>query len=222
MNKEYEYVDEHTLKENMTRFLGDLLVEHEKQSRKNYFRFLIRQWLILIGCVCAVFLVGFIVIEYLYSQNLILTSSITLDTAKVLVGPCITINGLLITLMPVIAFFCVREVEESQKINDDRLKDKEGKRDPGIGLIVTQIRVYMRQTSHNTKVGVLKYVRVHIIVSLISLLILILGYVGLTSTNPLYFIGIDFILLSLLVSGVLPIISVALSETFISEKSLDV
>src|ERR1035437_7753301 len=136
-----------------------------------------------------------------------------LDIAKTLVAPIVTVNGFCITLVPVISFDYLAQIKEEQKEMIDDLKEEKKKfSDPEDLKVMETVIECCNAFWHNLRAGIMRYVRLFIIVSLLLLISAISSYVVLAYVNPYYFILLDSFVLFFNLFGIAPIIKRALQE----------
>jgi hypothetical protein len=194
------------------------IVDLEKWVQTNFYWLLLKQWLIYVGTVPIGMLLGYAIG---YSRVIPIgsypTQSQINDISKSIIAPSMTMNGLFIAFVPVIAFFFIAEIKEKQKSADEDLLGERKQFTEAEDLRIFDLAFDLANAFfHNYRVGVLKYTRTYLVASLFSLFFLLLSYVGLDSNQ---FILVDLILLVLLLAGVIPIINAALSEPSLKIKT---
>ena len=125
-----------------------------------------------------------------------------------IIAPSITISGLFITLTPVISFFFLSEAKEMEKEgreDKEKIRKEIGDDKKAIMELDNMVK-YEHVFFHNLRSGILNYVRTYVSIALFSLFILLGTYI---INSGLFFIS-DILILALLLTGVFPIISVAL------------
>lgn len=182
----------------------------EKDANEDFYRLLLRKWLSVIGVVFIIMVSLGIILSFFVSISP-LSSSNTQDIAKTIIAPSITSYGFFLTSVPVISFFYAQEIKEDQKETIEVYEELK-KIVTGEDLkIVNSFSLLFNTILHNLRIDILRYVRTYLITSIIALFSAIYLYVILTFVNAERFIVIDFSLLIIILLGIFPIISIALS-----------
>jgi len=136
-----------------------------------------------------------------------------LDIAKTLVAPIVTVNGFLHNPCSSYKFLLSCPNKRRTKRNDRRLKRGKKKfSDPEDLKVMETVIECCNPFWHNLRAGIMRYVRLFIIVSLLLLISAISSYVVLAYVNPYYFILLDSFVLFFNLFGIAPIIKRALQE----------
>lgn len=183
---------------------------------KNYHWELLKRWMIGLGFVGVGVIVG-IVVFALTPQNLLIaalssSSSFSVgDLTKSLIAPSLTMNGLFVTLLPVIGFFFLTEVkdwEKESRENTERLTQNIGKKEDSKKEVAKRAK-YEHAFFTNIRCGILSYMRSYVTIGLGSLLFLLFAYVLL---NSALFLLTVVLVPVILLTGIFPIISIALNK----------
>lgn len=195
------------------------LPEAKKMAFRNYHWYLLRTWLIFISTFIITLIIGFIIGFYAPSPTSINVIDFE-DIAKTLIAPSVTMNGLFITIVPVVAFFYMAEIKDNQKEEEEQFRElkKDFKEDEDLKVINTA-RGLTHAFYHNFKSGILRYVRTFLFVSLMLLITLLTLYVGLSHSMPSLFVLFDTIVLLTVFTGVFPIIAYALYSPTLKLKT---
>ena len=184
----------------------------KESAFKNYHYVLLKKWLLIIGIISASGVIGFIIgLAMSFSSSSTSSIDLTLFDSlnKTIIAPSITIMGLFITFTPVICFFFLSELKEIEKeSNEDTEKIRKAVFGEEEEIAELEIRTkYENVFFYNFRSGILKYLQTYVTIALFSLLFVLLAYVGLSSV---LFIFTDILILAFLLTGIFPIISVAL------------
>ena len=183
-------------------------VKLKEAAFKNYHYVLLKKWLIIIGAVFAGFFIG-LAVSY-FSPSAVSSNGQTLfeSLTPTLIAPSITVNGLFITLTPVISFFFLSEIKDMEKESredEEEIRKEIGDDKEALKELDNMVK-YEHVFFHNLRSGILNYVRTYVSIALVSLFILLMTYV----LNSVLFFVADILILGVLLTGVFPIISVAL------------
>ena len=182
--------------------------ELEEIAFKNYHRALLKKWLLLITLIPIGVILGIVVFHFISVHVSPLEPSKIEEIAKTLVAPSVTVNGLFIAFVPVISFFYIEEIKEKQKDVKEELQEEKKRFKENEDLKTIDYVYGLASTLwHNIRSGVLKYTRTYLSVSILSLFYLVIFYVVL---SPTIFILADVCLLVIILTGVFPIIDIAL------------
>jgi len=189
--------------------LKKLIPKIQEDALQDYYKMFYKKWLYFLVCLAFGLIAGYFVSLGLPS-NFISVSNTASDIAKTLIAPSITINGLFVTFLPIIGFFYISDIKESQKEDEAAFREdtKEFKAEEDLKTVNSAL-VFRHTYWYNLRVGVLKYVRLHVVISLFSLIILIFAYIVL---SPKTFVAVDIFLLLSILSGIFPIILAALTK----------
>jgi hypothetical protein len=188
--------------------------ELKRLAFSNYYWALLKQWLTAIGFIIAGVSLG-VVLSFIAPPlpNLPLSSSNIQDIAKTIIAPSITTYGFFLTSVPVISFFYIQEIKEEQKqVMASLLEEKKRFTDEEDLKIVNSAYTYSDTFWYNLRIGVLKYVRTYLIVGVSALFSLTYLYFLLSLVNAALFILIDISLMVIILTGIVPIVNVALSK----------
>ena len=198
---------------NNTSLLDQLKKENSKLKKdafRNYHFVLLKKWLIIISVAFIGVFLG-LAVSYVAPPVVSTTGQISLSTlTPTIIGPSITINGLFITLTPVISFFFLSEIKEMDKESKmDREKLRSNITDNKEAITeLDKLINYEHAFSYNLRCGVLSYVRTYVYIALTSLFILLATYL----LNPALFFIADLLVLAVLLTGIFPVLSVALLD----------
>ena len=185
--------------------------ELKKLAFENYYRVLLKQWLIPIGFVVIGSFIGLLVAPFVPLPSLSPKASDIQDIAKTVIAPSITTSGLFVTFVPVVSFFYIRELKEEQKEAMESLQEEKRRFTEEEDLkTVNSVYDLVHTFWYNLRIGVLKYVRTYLIVAIFTLFSITYLYIILSLVSAALFIVTDICLLVIILSGVLPIIKVAL------------
>jgi hypothetical protein len=202
--------------DNIRRYIEDL----EKWVQTDVRWLLLRKWLIYVGFVPIGLILGYAIAYFRLIPIPISsypTQSQTNDIAKSIIAPSITMNGLFIAFVPVIAFFFVAEIRDKQKsMEEDLLEERKQFSEAEDLKLFDSAFSLVNAFWHNFRVGVLNYTHAYLTFSMFSLFFLLLSYLGLDSG---LFMLVDLILLVLVLGGVFPIVDAALSEPSLKLKT---
>jgi len=136
--------------------------------------------------------------------------------AKSLIAPSITINGLCLTLFPVITFFFVNGTRHY--MNDlEKLRERMMGKIHNAGAdqknlkIVEEYYAYEYAFANNVISDTFRYARKYELYSLVSLPSLIILFL-VCSSNYAFFIIIDVAVISMLILGIMPILNLTFLE----------
>lgn len=189
-------------------FMERVKPEIEEWASVNYHRKFLKQWLYCITCIAIGVSLAFVLLNVLPLHVEPLTALEIESAARTIFAPSITMNGLFITFVPVISFFYMAEIKEEQGRNEEAFRGdtKEFTKEEDL-KVVRAVLSLVHAFWHNFRAGVLSYTRSYLIVSLLSLFALLILYIGL---SPAQFVLADILLLMTILTGILPIINVAL------------
>ena len=183
----------------------------KKLAFENYYRVLLKQWLIPIGFVVIGSFIGLVVAPFVPLPSLSSTPSDIQNIAETVIAPSITMCGLFITFVPVISFFYIQELKEEQKEAIESLQEEKKRFSEEEDLrIVNSVYDLVHTFWYNLRIGILKYVRTYLIVAIFTLFFIAYLYIILSLVSAALFIVTDICLLVIILSGVFPIIKVAL------------
>lgn len=179
------------------------------EAFKNYHYILLKKWILSLGLVIIGLIIG-LATGYFDLINISpIEPTLIENLATTIIAPSITINGLFITITPVISFFFLSEAKEMEKESRQELeeiKEDIGEEKEALSEFENMVK-YEHAFFYNLRCGILNYVRTYITIALSSLLFLFMAYVLL---NPPLFLLADVIVVVILLTGIFPIISIAL------------
>lgn len=134
------------------------------------------------------------------------------DIAKALIGPILSMNGLLIAFVPVIGFFYINEVKEEQRETKEQLDDarKRHKRKEDVAVI-SQVYGFSSMIHYNLRVSTQRYLTVYLTVGLVLSFLLVYLYILSSSL----FLLTGLLDLIVLLFGIPPILNVALRRRYL-------
>ena len=194
------------------------IIEFGKNANTNYHKLLLKKWAITFGFIIIGIVFG-VVLFYFTSVHNVLPNIPPIESTKieeistVIFNATITINGLIIGFIPLISFFFVKEIREHENVLK-QFRNKEQKEAKGkkLKLIKTFYNLVL-MTGQNMRSGVLRYTQTYVFVTIMLQVYLVIAYAGLTGRELSgLFLIIDFIFLSVVVTGLNPIISLALNQ----------
>jgi hypothetical protein len=197
--------------------LSEQLPEMKERAFRNYFFKLVKYWSILIiGSLAAPLFLLIIHLIGLYLGNPDLQFTYTTTDLKAiatsLFAPTITIIGLCITFLPVIIFFYLGNIREKQEKTEKRYRKLiSSLSNPEDRKIAKLAYDYSHAYWHNFRVGILKYLRFYIVNILILLQTVVLFYV-IQEQRYGYFLMLAIGVLYAAISGVVPIVQLALNQ----------
>jgi hypothetical protein len=189
----------------------------QEKVYKDFYWFLLRYWILSIIVISAASIAGSIVPISIPHSNINFE-----NVAGSIIAPSITVNGLFLTLIPVLSFFLVNQTRTQEKEEPENFCQKCENRSvcqKYVKDFSSNINKVRRDYYHNLRSGVLRYTRTYVNVAILSLILIFSAYIGLSAK---YFITMDILLLSALAMGIIPILSIALYEEpikFKKEKS---
>lgn len=200
--------------ENMKKYIVDI----KKWAFKNYHWVLLKQWLMIIGSLLVGVFLAIIIIYFVpMPTNLHYSQSKIDDIAKSVISPSITMNGLFVAFVPVISFFYIAEIRDRQKqAEEDLLEVRKQFTEAEDLKVIDSASTLVDAFWHNYRTGVLRYTRSYLATSIVSLFVLLFLYMSLDSG---LFITIDLFLLFSILSGVFPIMAVALDRPSLKLKT---
>jgi hypothetical protein len=176
---------------------------------KNYYRLLLKEWLMPIGVFVSGIILGLILYYFIVPKALFPFNTLKAEEiARNILAPSVTMNGLFITFVPVISFFYIQEIkEQKEQIKEEqREKEREFERKEDLKVVNSSFNLaYVFW--NNVKSGILKYLKIYLIISIISLFMLVYVYVLVDS---FLFILVDTFLQFTVFTGIFPIINMAL------------
>jgi hypothetical protein len=186
-------------------------------AERNWHRWLLKYWFYSVVAISVSVSIGFVIgyaIEPQLSQIVTpLEPSEVLDRTKILFGPSITILGISVAFMPVISFFLVNDLKEGKENSMEQWKEKEAKFKENKELateenlrLVNNYCAFDYSSWVNVICGVMQYARTFISASLLSMIILIVAFIGAPSG---WFVLVDIWLLTSMLMGIFPILSMA-------------
>lgn len=194
------------------------IIEFGKDANANYHRLLLKKWVITFAFVVIGFVVGGVILYFTPVQNVLpnvppIESTRIEEISKVIFNATVTINGLIIGFVPLISFFFVKEIREHENIlkqfRNEEQKEAKGKK---LILIKTFYNLVL-MTGQNMRSGVLRYTQTYVFVTIMLQVYLVMSYAGLVGLELSgLFLFIDLIFLSVVVTGLSPVISLALYQ----------
>jgi len=178
---------------------------------KDYHKLLLKKWLYPVVSVLIGFFGGIVLNFFVpLPSSSIFEQFDTEAIATSIIAPSITVNGLFVTFVPVIGFFFIAEIKENQREAEEHLKAiKESFNKKEHLKVINTVNSLTHAFWHNFRVGVLRYIRSFLAVSIVSLFMQIFVYMSL---SRVYFLAFELLLLISLILGVYPIISFALDK----------
>jgi len=190
----------------------------EAIAEKNIFRIMVKYWGIETLVIVGLNLLALFLTWALAAANLITIPHLNIDPSKVekiasdIFTASITVNGLFIGFVPLISFFFIGEVKESQNEIEQSLKEKREKSsDDETKKLIGKASDLYYVIFFNLRSGILKYLQAYVGVSILSEFFLIYFYIstGFSGISSL-FMFIDINLLLIIIAGLMPLIAVAL------------
>lgn len=197
-------------------FIESAKPQLKKWASVNYHRKLLKQWLYSIVGIATGGVLGLVLSHILpFQGGPLLTASEIENLARAFVAPSITMNGLFITFVPVISFFYMAEIKEDERRNEEAFQEDMKEITEENLKALRSLLSLAHAFWHNFRAGILRYTRSYLIVSLLSLFALLILYIAL---SPAQFVFADILLLATILTGVFPIINVALNKPILDLK----
>jgi hypothetical protein len=194
-------------------YLKKELPELKKAAFKNYHLFLLKIWLIPIGVIFAVLAICFVIGGYFPSKTPPLLSPSDLEiVAQTSIAPSMTISGLFVTIMPVITFFFITEIKDSQREEEEKYENMKSKFKETEDLkVINDTDNLTNALYHNFRSGILRYLRTYLAGSLMSLFVMLCSYIGFSRIQMALYIFVDIACLAIVFMGIFPIVIIALN-----------
>ena len=199
--------------------LREDIIELQKNADKNFYWILLKQWLIPVLALGLILLVAiiigiiglFIILPAIFPEPV--EPSKIEEISPIVFQAIVTINGLIIGFVPLSGFFFAREVRDRERGYEQDWEEEE-KKSTGEKLNLT--RVYyslLLMLWHNVRTGVLRYTLTFVTTSVFSQFLSIFFYVVTMGYGMArLFILIDFVILSIVIFGLYPIIRISLYQ----------
>ena len=199
--------------------------ELKKLVNTNYHHVLLKIWgkaiIILFLFVGVAFIMAYLAyLSYIPAPQITIEKSKIEDIAKTVFTATMTLNGLIIGFLPVVVFFYVKEIKEEQQfIEREKVEEieecevLEDSKNRGRYIQVFDWYYTLLSTfKQNLRSGVLNYLKTYLFVSLLLLfyLLLLYNYMILNNLAPLFML-IDVIFLMISLTGIFPIVYIALT-----------
>lgn len=196
-------------------------------ASKNIYRLYLNRWLKLLAISWLGFGGGF----SLYYFSPFPKSNFSLlqigNIANSIFDPSVTVAGIVIGFFPVVGFFYLSEMKDSQTRGEKEIEkqinfglksqdygepteleyDEEDMNNLNEGFSL------LHKFWENLRAGLLNYMAIYLVVAIFALFALLISFIVLSLTNPTFFIAINMLLLATILSGILPVIQVALMKT---------
>lgn len=189
--------------------------ELRERAYENIYREMIKYWVIGISITMGSILLGFFIIgifsRFITFPQLDVDLSKFGEIAPDIFTVTIAVSGVITGFVPLCSFFFLQESREHQKeLEQDYEQQKKTSKGEKLKLIETIDYIWF-VIWHNLRSGILKYTRTFVLFSIFLQLMLMEFYVITTvqEITPLYIIA-DFIVLMLIITGLFPLINVAL------------
>jgi len=197
----------------------------EENADKNYHHELLKIWAKTIGLVLIGLLIGAILAwlfhDYLPVPYIAVDSSKFEETAKTIFTSTVTLSGLIIGFLPVVSFFFVREIKEEQQsikrewnkqVEEYRDREESENKENNLNIINTYY-VLLLMLYKNIRSGVLNYLKTYLLISLFLLFYLLMFFTEMILINlTVLFILIDTMFSVIILTGIVPIVWLALAE----------
>jgi len=206
--------------DNENKELGKLRKEISELRERTYadiYREMIKYWIMGILLIIGGGFLGFLAIGI--ASRFITLPEFAVDLSKIgeiasdIFTVTIAVGGVAIGFVPLCSFFFLREIREHQnELEQDLEKQKKKSKGEKRKLIET-INTHWFVIWNNLRSGILRYTRTFLLVSIFLQLILMEFYVVTTLQEmaPVYII-VDFIVLMIIITGLFPLINVALYQ----------
>lgn len=197
--------------------LRDEVKEAEKWATEDYYRKLLLSW----AYVPLAFLVG------LGTSGLILWSFPTLlDSLPVTslssveirqmistyFGAIVTVNGIVMSLVPVSSFFFLKELRfHEQGLESHRMEKKENSKGEKRQLII-KLNNLSFVSSQNLRRAVLKYTQTYLVTAVLLQIVVVSFYLSLLTSSIGVFVLISFLALVTTCTGMLPVVRIAMYQ----------
>lgn len=195
-------------------------------SKDNY-RVYLNRWLKLL----AVFWLGFgggFLLYYFSPLPKLNPSSLQIgNIANSIFDPSVTVAGIVTGFFPVVGFFYLSEMKESQTTGEKEiekqidfcLSSRNYGEPPELEYNEEDLNnlnegfSLLHEFWKNLRAGLLNYMAIYLIIAIFALFALLISYILLSLLHPIFFIAIDMLLLATTLSGIFPVIQVALMKT---------
>ena len=191
------------------------ILELRERVYKNFCREMLKYWgihiLFIVGGIFLAFLAIGIASRFITLPHPDVDLSKVGEIASNIFTVSVAVGGVIIGFVPLCSFFYLREIGESRhELEQDLEKQKKKSKGEKRKLIET-IDTYWFVVWNNLRSGILGYTKTYLSVSIFLQIILMEFYVMaiVQEIAPLYIIA-DFIALMIIITGIFPLINVAL------------
>jgi hypothetical protein len=190
------------------------------------YRIYLNRWLKLLAIFWLGFGGSFLLYYFLPLPSSNFSSLQIVNIANSIFDPSVTIAGIVTGFFPVIGFFYLTEIKESQtrqeqeigKQINDCLNPKDFGETENSEIDEKQLEYLnewyssVHNFGKNLRDGLLQYMAIYLVVAILVLFFLLILYIPLSILNPIFFIALDMLLLGTTLSGIFPVIQVALMK----------